>query len=226
MSLSKVDVRLRIEEVGLVPSIHPRGGSLAADEACFAAEALNSGGVPVAEISMSVPGAINVISHIAKHFPKMVIGADLLDLETARRCLDAGARFFTSPGLLPDVVEFAVEKEVVVFPGALTPTEVLAASNAGADFVKVFPCSQVGGAAYIRALHAPLPHVPLIASGGVNDQTVANFIFAGAAALGIGTELVPQEAMRLRREAQIHELARRFLEKVRDARAAQVGPGS
>jgi 2-dehydro-3-deoxyphosphogluconate aldolase/(4S)-4-hydroxy-2-oxoglutarate aldolase len=196
---------------------------LAADEACFAAEALNSGGIPIAEVSMSVPGAIKVISHVAKHFPKMIIGADLLDLETARVCLDAGAKFFTSPGLLLDVVEFAVDKDVVVFPGALTPSEVIAAWKAGVDFVKVFPCSQVGGAAYIKALHAPLPQIPLIASGGVNDQTVASFILAGAAALGIGTELVPQEAMKLRREAQIHELARRFLEKVRDARAAQLG---
>jgi 2-dehydro-3-deoxyphosphogluconate aldolase/(4S)-4-hydroxy-2-oxoglutarate aldolase len=148
----------------------------------------------------------------------MIIGADLQDLETARRCLDAGARFFTSPGLVMDVVQFAVEKDIVVFPGALTPTEVIAASKAGADFVKIFPCSQVGGATYIKALHAPLPHVALIASGGVNDQTVASFIHAGAAALGIGTELVPQEAMRLRREAQIRELARRFLKQVREAR--------
>ena len=219
MSLSRTDVRLRIEEFGIVPSIHPRATELAADEACFAAEALHNGGIPIAEVSMSVPGAIDVISHVAKHLPKMIIGADLQYLETARRCFDAGAKFFTSPGLVMDVVEFAVEKDVVVFPGALTPTEVIAASKAGADFVKIFPCSQVGGATYIKALHAPLPHVALIASGGVNDQTVASFIHAGAAALGIGTELVPQEAMRLRREAQIRELARRFLKQVQEARS-------
>ena len=219
MSLSKADVRKRIEEIGIVPSIRPADAESAADEACFAAEALNSGGIPIAEVSMTAPGSIDVIAHIEKTLPEMFIGADLLDLEMARRCFDAGAKFFTTPGLVLDVVEFAVAQGVVVFPGVLTPSEVLAASKAGADFVKVFPCSLLGGAAYIKALHAPLPHVPLIASGGVNDRTIGDFLQAGAAAVGVGRELVPPDAMRMRRDAQIRELARRFLEKVRDARA-------
>jgi 2-dehydro-3-deoxyphosphogluconate aldolase / (4S)-4-hydroxy-2-oxoglutarate aldolase len=218
MSLSKADVRQRIEEIGIVPSIRPAMNPSAADEAHFAAEALNSGGIPIAEVSVTAAGSIDVIARVAKDFPDMIIGADLLDIETARRCLDAGAKFFTTPGLVLDVVEFAVKQDIVVFPGVLTPTEVIAASNAGADFVKVFPCSQVGGAAYIKALHAPLPHIPLIASGGVNDQTIDSFFLAGATAVGIGRELVPQEAMRLRRDAQIRELARRFLGKVNEAR--------
>ena len=113
----------------------------------------------------------------------MVVGAGtVLDTETAQQCLDAGAKFLTSPGLVMEVVEFAVKKDVVVFPGVLTPTDVITAWKAGADFVKVFPCAQVGGPAYIRALKVPLPKVPLIASGGVNQQSAANFIRAGATA--------------------------------------------
>jgi 2-dehydro-3-deoxyphosphogluconate aldolase/(4S)-4-hydroxy-2-oxoglutarate aldolase len=111
-----------------------------------------------------------------------------------------------------------VKKDVVVFPGVLTPTDVIAAWKAGADFVKVFPCAQVGGPAYIRALKVPLPQVPLIASGGVNQQSAPNFIRAGATALGIGSELIPHEALHRRQEAQIHELARRFLAMVKNTR--------
>lgn len=222
MSLSKADIRQRIEEFGIVPSIRPATRTAAAEEACFAAESLSSGGIPIAELSMTSPGSIEVISHVAKDFPEMIIGADLIDIETARRCLDAGAKFFTSPGLVLEVVEFAISNDVVVFPGVLTPSEVIMASKAGADFVKIYPCSQMRGAAYIKALRAPLPQIPLIASGGVNDQTVGAFILAGATAVGIGTELVPQEAMRLRRDTQIRELARRFLGKISEARAEKM----
>jgi 2-dehydro-3-deoxyphosphogluconate aldolase / (4S)-4-hydroxy-2-oxoglutarate aldolase len=219
----KTDIRMRIEEFGIVPSIRPALRSSASDDARFAAETLNAAGIPIAEINMTIPGSIDVICHLTKNFPEMIVGADLLDLETARRCLDAGARFLTSPGLLPELVELALKKDVVVFPGALSPTEVINAWKAGADFVKVFPCSHVGGADYIKALRAPLPHVPLIASGGVNQQTAANFILAGAAALGIGAELVPQEALRWRKEEQIRELARRFLSIVKFGRAQRMG---
>jgi 2-dehydro-3-deoxyphosphogluconate aldolase/(4S)-4-hydroxy-2-oxoglutarate aldolase len=223
IAATKTNVRLRIEEFGIVPSIRPALRSSASDDVRFAAETLNGAGIPIAEINMTVPGSIDVISHLTKNLPEMIIGADLLDLETARRCLDAGARFLTSPALIPELVDFAVKMDVVVFPGALTPSEVVTAWKAGADFVKVYPCSQVGGAGYIRALHGPLPHVPLIASGGVNQQTAANFILAGAAALGIGAELVPQEALRSRKEQQIRELARRFLNMVKDGRAQRMG---
>lgn len=214
--MNKLEVRARIDEIGILPAIRV----LAPEEARFAAEAVNRAGIPIAEITMTVPNAIDVVLHLAKSFPEMIVGAGtVLDLETARRCLGAGARFLTSPGLVLEVVEFAVRNNVVVCPGALTPTEVIAAWKAGADFVKIFPCAQLGGHRYIRALKLPLPQVPLIASGGVNQQTAFDFILAGAAALGIGAELIPQEALHRRKEQQIHELARRFLGMVKSARA-------
>ena len=167
-----------------------------------------------------MPGAIDVIAQLARNDAEFIVGAGtVLDAETARRCLDAGARFLTSPGLVPEVVEFALKNDVVIIPGSLTPSEVIAAWKAGVDFVKIFPCAPVGGDQYIRALKVPLPQVPLIASGGVNQLTAANFIFAGATALGIGSELLPREALQKRQENWIHELARRFTAIVRDARA-------
>jgi 2-dehydro-3-deoxyphosphogluconate aldolase/(4S)-4-hydroxy-2-oxoglutarate aldolase len=218
----KANIRLRIEECGIVPAIHPKLHPSAADDAQFAAETLYAGGIPIAEISMVVPGAREVISNLANKFPKMIVGADVLDLETARVCLDAGAKFLTSPAFVPEVVEFAIKHNVVVSPGALTPTEVVTAWNAGADFVKVFPCSQIGGAGYIKALNGSLPSVRLIASGGVSQQTAADFILAGASALGIGAELVPSEALRWRKEAQIHELTRRFINMVKYGRTERM----
>jgi 2-dehydro-3-deoxyphosphogluconate aldolase / (4S)-4-hydroxy-2-oxoglutarate aldolase len=173
---------------------------------------------------MTVPGAIDVISHLARSVPEMIVGAGtVLDTEMALRCLDAGAKFLTSPGLVMEVVEIAVKNDVAAIPGALTPTEVITAWKAGADFVKIFPCMQVGGPAYIRALKVPLPQVHLIASGGVNQQTAVSFILAGATALGVGAELIPQEALELQHEGQISELARRFLIMVQSARAQKTG---
>ena len=130
----------------------------------------------------------------------------------------AGARFITSPGLVPDVLEHALANNVVAIPGALTPSEVIAAWKTGADFVKIFPCAQVGGDQYIRALKVPLPQIPLIASGGVNQLTAANFIFAGASSIGIGSELMPRKALKTRQDQWIRELARRYIEAVRNAR--------
>jgi 2-dehydro-3-deoxyphosphogluconate aldolase/(4S)-4-hydroxy-2-oxoglutarate aldolase len=202
---------MRIEELGIIPALRPPIRETAADDVRFAAETLYDAGIPIAEISMLVPGALAVISHLAKTFPKMILGADVLDVETARSCVAEGVKFLTTPGFVRDVVEFANHRGIVVFPGALTPTEVIVAWNAGADYVKVFPCAPVGGPSYIKALHGPFPQVPLIASGGVNERTAGNFILAGATALGIGAELVPAEALRSRKEEQIRELARRFL---------------
>jgi 2-dehydro-3-deoxyphosphogluconate aldolase/(4S)-4-hydroxy-2-oxoglutarate aldolase len=160
-----------------------------------------------------------VIAQLTQNYPNFVVGAGtVLDTETAQRCLDAGARFITSPGLVPDVLEFTLKNDVAAIPGALTPSEVIAAWKAGADFVKIYPCAQVGGDQYIRALKVPLPQIKLIASGGVNQLTAANFIFAGAASLGIGSELMPRQALKMRKDQWIHELARRFLEAVRSAR--------
>jgi 2-dehydro-3-deoxyphosphogluconate aldolase/(4S)-4-hydroxy-2-oxoglutarate aldolase len=148
-----------------------------------------------------------------------VVGAGtVLDTETARRCVDVGARFITSPGLVPDVLEYTLKSDLVAIPGALTPSEVIASWRAGADFVKIFPCAQVGGDQYIRALKVPLPQIKLIASGGVNQLTATNFIYAGASSLGIGSELMPRKAVATRQDQWIRELARRFLEAVRNAR--------
>jgi 2-dehydro-3-deoxyphosphogluconate aldolase/(4S)-4-hydroxy-2-oxoglutarate aldolase len=150
----------------------------------------------------------------------MLVGAGtIMDTEMARKCVDAGAGFLTSPGLDPAIIEFAAKKDIAVLAGALTPTEVIAAWRAGSDFVKVFPCAQVGGDSYIRALRGPLPHVPLIAAGGVNQLTAANFILAGANAIGVGTELIPTEAIERRQPARIRELAQRFVGFVKDGRA-------
>jgi 2-dehydro-3-deoxyphosphogluconate aldolase/(4S)-4-hydroxy-2-oxoglutarate aldolase len=214
--VKKNEIRARIEAVGIIPGIRVPSAA----DARFAAEAVNRGGISIAEITMTVPEAMEVIADLTRNIPEMIVGAGtVLDIETAKRCLDAGAKFLTSPGLVLEVVEFAVKNDVIIFPGALTPTEVITAWNAGADFVKIYPCAPVGGDSYIRALKAPLPHVPLIASGGVNQQTASNFILAGATALGIGVELIPKEDVQLRNDHRILELARRFTRMVKTARS-------
>jgi 2-dehydro-3-deoxyphosphogluconate aldolase/(4S)-4-hydroxy-2-oxoglutarate aldolase len=214
--MKKEQVRARIEEVGIIPAV--RLGP--ADEAMFAAEAVSRGGIPIVEITMTIPGALDVISHLVKRAPNMIVGAgDVFDSEVARECIDAGAMFLTSPGFDHRIVEFALGASVVVLPGALTPTEVTRAWKSGADFVKVFPCALVGGENYIRALKAPFPTLPLIAAGGVNQQNASNFILAGASALGIGGELIPKEAIRLRQADRIFTLAHRFVKFVQTARS-------
>ena len=219
-SMTKEAVRARIEEIGIIPAV--RVSSM--DDALFVAEAIAAGGIPIVEIPMTVPGAVDAISEISRNRPHIVAGAGtLLDVETAQRCLSAGAKFFTTTGLDLSVVEFAVKEQVVVFPGALTPTEIITAWRAGADFVKVFPCAQLGSASYIRALKSPFPQIPLIASGGVNQQTAMDFILAGAAALGIGKGLMPREAIQMRQGHWIHELARRYLSMVKQAREQRAG---
>jgi 2-dehydro-3-deoxyphosphogluconate aldolase/(4S)-4-hydroxy-2-oxoglutarate aldolase len=213
--MTRERVRARIEEIGIIPGVRVSDPGYA----CYAAETLHHAGIPIAEITMTVPDAPRVISHVAKTLPDMIVGGGtVLDRETALQCLDAGARFLTSPGFVTEVVEVALEHDVVVFPGALTPTEVLTAWKAGVDFVKIFPCSQVGGPAYIRSLKVPLPQIRLIASGGVNQHSAASFVLAGASALGIGSELIPHEALRRKQAEQIQELSRRFLHIVKSVR--------
>jgi 2-dehydro-3-deoxyphosphogluconate aldolase/(4S)-4-hydroxy-2-oxoglutarate aldolase len=217
--MEKEKVCAKIQEVGIVPAVR----TSSADEARFAAEVIAKSGIPIVEITMTVPGAIDVISDLIKNLPDMIIGAGtLLDLDTARRCVDVGVRFLTSPGFDQEIVEFAAKEKLCVMAGALTPTEVITAWKAGSDFVKVFPCAQVGGDTYIRALRGPFPRVPLIAAGGVNQQTAGKFILAGAVALGIGRELIPKEALQQRQEGRIRELARRFLKFVKTARSQQI----
>ena len=184
----------------------------------MAAEALVAGDISVIEITMTVPGAIEVIRELSSTVGREVlIGAGtVLDAHTAAKCVEAGAKFIVSPGFDAATVAWAVEHEILMVVGALTPTEVLAAWNAGAEFVKVFPCSNVGGAKYIKALRGPFPQIPLIPTGGVNLETAADFLKAGATALGVGGELVLADALKARRPERITELAKKYVQLVRE----------
>jgi 2-dehydro-3-deoxyphosphogluconate aldolase/(4S)-4-hydroxy-2-oxoglutarate aldolase len=216
--MSKHEVMARIREVGIVPVIRAES----ADEAGQAIEAIRKGGVPVIEITMTVPGALRLIEELAARFGKdAVVGAGtVLDPETARACILAGAQFVVSPALNRDTIACCRRYGIPIMPGALTPTEVVAAWDAGADMVKVFPCSALGGASYIRALKAPLPQIDLIPTGGVNLQTAADFIRAGSTALGVGADLVDLKALREGKAALLTERAQKLVEIVKTARAA------
>jgi 2-dehydro-3-deoxyphosphogluconate aldolase/(4S)-4-hydroxy-2-oxoglutarate aldolase len=214
--MTKQEVRAWIEETGIIAALRERSK----ENALFAAEAVVQAGIPVVEIALTVPQATMIISQLAKSVPGIVVGAgSVTKPEAARQCLDAGAQFITSDGFHSAVVEFAAKHNVVVIPGTLTPTEVISAWETNADFVKVVPCSQLGGPTYIGSLHAMFPEIPLIASGGVDQLTASKLIIAGAIALGIGRELIPREAVQLRQSARIGELARRFLDFVKSGKA-------
>jgi 2-dehydro-3-deoxyphosphogluconate aldolase/(4S)-4-hydroxy-2-oxoglutarate aldolase len=214
--MTKEEITSLIRQIGIVPGVRVAEKELA----LFAAESLYEAGIPIVEITMTVPDAISVISQITRAYPNCIVGGGtVLDAETAERCIDAGARFVTGPGLIMEVLEFTLSRNTVAIPGAMTPTEVIAAWKAGADMVKIFPCAPLGGDAYIRALKVPLPQIPLIASGGVTQLTARDFIYAGAAALGIRSELTPRAALQTRQKQWIYELARRFTTIVREARA-------
>jgi 2-dehydro-3-deoxyphosphogluconate aldolase/(4S)-4-hydroxy-2-oxoglutarate aldolase len=214
--MNRETIRTRIEQIGIIPAIRLSS----AEDALFAVKAIADSGIPIAEVTMTVPGAIDVISELARDHPELIVGAGtVFDVETAHRCLDAGAKFLTSTGLDIQIVEFALKHDVVVLPGALTPTEIMAAWKAGSDFVKVFPCSLLGGPTYIKALKFPFPDMRLIASGGVTQRNTADFILAGAAAVGIGRDLVSPEAVQRRQLDWIRELAGRFLQIVGEARS-------
>ena len=204
-------------EIGIVPVVR----AASPREARMAAEAVCEGGIPIVEITMTVPGAVEVIRELAKNSGSgVLIGAGtVLNAEAARRCLDAGAQFLVSPGLNVATVEFAVREAKLIMAGALTPSEVMAASEAGADFIKIFPCGQVGGAKYIKALKGPFPQVPMVPTGGVNLANAAEFIEAGVAALGVGGECVQAEALKSNKPEIIVENARRFLAIVKQTRA-------
>jgi 2-dehydro-3-deoxyphosphogluconate aldolase/(4S)-4-hydroxy-2-oxoglutarate aldolase len=189
------------------------------EDAEYAVEAVCSGGIPVVELTLTIPGAVELIAELRRSRPDVVVGAGtVLTAEEARQCLEAGALFLSSPGLDREIVELAQTHNIASIPGALTPTEVTMAWKAGVDFIKIFPCAPVGGASYIRSLKRPFPQAPLIASGGVNQHTASDFLYAGAVALGIGGELIPREAIERRQTHRVHELARRFLEMVHRAR--------
>jgi 2-dehydro-3-deoxyphosphogluconate aldolase/(4S)-4-hydroxy-2-oxoglutarate aldolase len=219
--LKKQQVRNRIEEIGIVPVVRASSKR----EAHIAAEALCKGGIPIVEITMTCPGAVEVIAELAKTAGhEILIGAGtVLNAADAQRCLDAGAQFLVSPGFNRPTIDLAARESTLIMAGALTPTEIIEAWNAGSDFVKVFPCGQVGGAKYIKALKGPLPQIPLVPTGGVNLSTAAEFIEAGAAALGVGGELVQPEALKSNQPELIVEAARKFLEIVATARSKKKG---
>jgi 2-dehydro-3-deoxyphosphogluconate aldolase/(4S)-4-hydroxy-2-oxoglutarate aldolase len=206
----------QITQIGIIPCARVK----APEHAQFAAETLYAAGIPNVEIPLTLPEAPEVIRDLAAHYPNMVVGAGtVLDAKEAQRVIEAGSRFITSPGFIPEVVGCAMEADITVFPGACTPTEVIAAWKAGSDFVKIFPAATLGGTHYIRALKVPLSQIPLIVTGGVNQLTAFDYILAGASAIGVGGELVPNESLVHRQADRIHELARRFLQMVKEARA-------
>ncbi len=206
----------RLREVGIIPIIR----APSADAVVPVAEALLRAGLPVVEITMTVPKAIDAIGAVAKRFSgKLLVGAGTVtDAEMCERAVDAGAEFIVTPCLVPQVIEAAQRAGVAVLPGALTPTEVFEAFRAGGDMVKVFPVQSVGGAAYLRALRGPFPDIPLVPTGGVTLENIAEMFNAGAAAVGVGTELISKDALARRDYTAIGALAKQFVEAVRRAR--------
>jgi len=214
--MDKQGVRDRILEIGIVPVVRASSKR----EALIAVEAVTAGGIPIVEITMTVPGAVDVIRELVKsNLSEVLIGAGtVLDAETARRCRDAGAEFLVSPALNMETIEFTAKEKLLMMAGALTPTEIVKAWKAGSDFVKVFPCGQVGGAKYIKAIKGPLPQIPLVPTGGVNLNTAAEFLEAGAEALGIGGELVQAAALKSGKPEVITEIASQFVAIVKSTR--------
>ena len=212
---SKAVIALR--DVGIIPIIR----ASTADIAMPVAEALLQAGLPIAEITMTVPNAIDAIRAVAKRFAgRLLVGAGTVtDAETTRRAVDAGAEFIVTPCLVPEIIEAAQRADVAVLPGALTPGEVFEAFRLGGDMVKVFPVQSVGGAAYLRALRGPFPDIPLVPTGGVTLENVAEMFEAGATAVGVGTELISKDALARRDYAAIGARAKQFLAAVRRVRA-------
>jgi 2-dehydro-3-deoxyphosphogluconate aldolase/(4S)-4-hydroxy-2-oxoglutarate aldolase len=214
--MNKQDVLRRVSEVGLVPVVR----ASSAEEAMQVIEAIREGGVPVLEITMTVPRAVKVIEQVADRYgSEVIVGAGtVLDAETARTCILAGASFVVSPALNVETIELCRRYSISVMPGALTPTEVVTAWQAGADVVKVFPCGALGGAKYLKSLKAPLPQIEMIPTGGVSLSTASEFIEAGAFALGIGADLVDTKAIRAGQPEKVTEAARSYVSIVREAR--------
>ena len=213
--MNKADVIDRIIACGVLPVIR----ASSQEEALAVVEAIAAGGITTIEVTMTVPGAVELIRSLSAEGGGLLIGAgSVLDPETARECIAVGAKFIVSPATNFDTILYCNEHETVVMPGALTPTEIVNAWDAGADFVKVFPADLMGGPKYLRSLKAPLPHIKLIPTGGVNQQTAADFIKAGAEAVGVGADLVDLTAVREGRANEITAAARKYLEIVAGAR--------
>ena len=207
----------RIREIGIVPVVRATSSA----EAFEAVEAIRAGGIPILEITLTVPGAIQIIAELSRKIgDAALIGAGtVLDAESARSCIDAGARFIVSPSLDLPTIDLCRRLDVPVFAGALTPTEIVTAWKAGADAVKIFPANAVGGATYLKSIKAPLPQIQLLPTGGVSLSNAADFIQAGAFALGVGADLVDLGAIRRGEAATITNKARQYVAAVAAARA-------
>src|SRR5580693_7510842 len=213
--MNKIEVLKALREIGLVPVLRAQS----VEQAMALADAIAAGGVTVLEVTMTVPGAIQVMRRLAEQRPDILIGAGtVLDAETARMCILEGAQFVVSPALNLQTIEMCHRYSIAVLPGALTPTEIVTAWQAGADVVKVFPASAMGGAKYISTLKAPLPHVEMIPTGGVSLATAAEFLQAGAFALGVGADLVNLKAIAEGHPETITENAGKYLAIVRKFR--------
>jgi 2-dehydro-3-deoxyphosphogluconate aldolase/(4S)-4-hydroxy-2-oxoglutarate aldolase len=212
-------VRKRIWETGIVPVV--RASSV--DQARRAVEAIHLGGIPVIEITMTVPGATKIIQELRKHHAeKVLIGAGTVtNAKAAEECIDAGAQFLVSPGLSVAVLEVAAKRGILAMPGALTPTEVMEAREAGAEVIKIFPCSSVGGPKHIKSLRAPFPDAKFIPTGGVNLSNAAEYFAAGAFALGVGADLVDLAALGDNNPEKIVAGARALVLAVELARATR-----
>ncbi|MBI3209871.1 MAG: bifunctional 4-hydroxy-2-oxoglutarate aldolase/2-dehydro-3-deoxy-phosphogluconate aldolase [Candidatus Solibacter usitatus] len=216
--MNKATIVKNILDIGIVPIVR----ASSAEAALAAVDAIYEGGIRAVEITMTVPGAIQALETVANKLgDKMTLGAGtVLDPETCRACFLAGAQFIVTPALRLSTIEMARRYSKPIMPGALTPTEVLTAWEAGADYVKVFPCGNVGGPKYIKALKGPLPQVEMIPTGGVNLETVAEFLKAGAAAVAVGSELVDAQTLKDKNYSVITERARQYLAAIAKARAA------
>ena len=216
--MTKTEVMKRILATGIVPVVR----APSADDALAVVDAILAGGIDIIELTMTVPGAPQVIEQLVRRFgDDVVVGAGtVLDRETARTCIRAGATFIVSPAFDEATVEHCRVEGIAVMPGALTPTEIVRAWNAGADVVKVFPCSALGGASYIRALKAPLPQIDLMPTGGVSLKTIADFIQAGSCALGAGADLVDFGLLREGGPSALTERAEKYVEAIKAARAS------
>jgi 2-dehydro-3-deoxyphosphogluconate aldolase/(4S)-4-hydroxy-2-oxoglutarate aldolase len=211
-----VEIKAEIERVGLVPVLRAQSAA----EGHALVEAMLAGGVTVVEVTMTVPGAVDLLRALKKqHGSKLLLGSGTVTTAAqAVATIEAGAEFVVSPSLHPEVIAKTKELGKVSIPGALTPTEVITAWNAGADYVKIFPCSAVGGASYLRSLRAPFPELQLIPTGGVTQQTAADFLKAGARALGVGADLVNAKAIAEGKPELVTDAARAYLEIIRAAR--------
>jgi len=217
MPWSRQSVLAKIREVGLIPIVR----TPSTDDAFRAAEAILSAGIGIAEITMTVPDALRVLERVAKRFgDQVLLGAGtILDGKSCEAAIAAGAEFIVSPSFQFDVIEAAKRLNKACIPGALSPTEVVAAWRAGADMVKIFPCGPAGGPSYIKALRGPLPDIPYVPTGGVTLETTADYIRAGAAAVAVGGELVNLKALQAGKTEVIVSAARKFLEAVRLGRS-------